>query len=241
MRKSLMRRLTLAFCVLLLSAAGVGSLGAQTVSMQLVNANANYVMGGVYTSPYGISINGGSPTLLICDDFLTNISIGQTWTSQVTSLAALQAGTNPAGTPKFGNNVTNYATAAVLAAELMGLGNLATETAGELSYAIWGVFDPTLLTNNPSSGEGALTNAELTAAQNFLKDAKAVVAAATVGGVINLSKIPYLTIYTPDPLGASQEFLAVSMPEPASMVILGMDCLGMVGLALLLRRRARGN
>jgi len=240
MRKSVMRRLTLAFCVLLLSAAGVSSLGAQTVSMQLVNANANYVMGGVYTSPYGISINGGSPTLLICDDFLTNISIGQTWSAQVTSLAALQ--NNPTATAKFGNNVTAYATAAVLAAELMGLGNLATETAGELSYAIWGVFDPAVLTGQIQSGEGALTGAELTAAQQFLANAEAVVAAATVGGKIDLSKIPYLTIYTPNPLGASQEFLAVSMPEPASIVILGMDCLGMAGLALLLKaRKARVN
>ena len=220
-----------AFLVLLAAAAGAfGDAG-----MKLVNTNANYVMGGVYTSPYNISVNGGTATLMICDDFLTNVSLGQTWNAKVTSLSDLQAG----GTAKFStaNTVRDYATAAVLAGQLMGLGSFGNATAGELSYAIWGTFDPVLLTNNPASGEGHLTTTELQAAQKFLTDAQAVVDAATVGGVIDLSKIPNLTIYTPDPAGASQEFLRVSMPEPSFIATLGIDLLGIVGFVVLLRRK----
>jgi hypothetical protein len=227
------RSFYLALCILLLGT--VSAFGA--VSMTLVNANANYAMGGVYTSPYGLSVNGGATTLMICDDFLTNVYVGQTWQAQVTSLADVQAGTNPSGTPKFGNNVANYATAAVLAAQLMGLGNFASAAAGEISYAIWGVFDPTLLTNNPATGEGHLTSVQLAAAQQYLADARAVVDAATQNGTVNLSAIPYLTIYTPDPLRASQEFLLVSMPEPAFIAILFVESLGMLGFVMFLRRR----
>lgn len=239
MRKLLTRPLFGAFGTLLLFS--FGALG-DTVNMKLVTTNAKYVMGGVYTSPYGVSIDGGPTTLMICDDFLTNTSVGQTWSSQVTTLADLQAGTNPVGTPKFANDLRDYATAAVLAAQLMGLGNFSNATAGELSYAIWGVFDPDLLTNNPASGVGHLTATQLAAAKTFLASAQAVVDAATVGGVIDLSKIPSMTIYTPDPLGASQEFLRVSMTEPSFIAMLCVDLVGIVAFVLFLRRRtARAN
>jgi hypothetical protein len=215
---------------------------AASDTLTLKNTGAGYVMGGVYTSPYGVSINGSpTPTLLICDDFLTNISIGQTWTATQTTLGALQVGTNPAGTPKFTgpNEIYNYATAAVLASELLSLGNLASEAAGELSYAIWGIFDPTLLTANPASGEGHLTSPELSAAQTYLANAQAVVNSATTGGVIDLNKLPTLALYTPDPLGASQEFLSVAMPEPGSIALLGFDLLGLAGMVVVVRRKMK--
>src|SRR5262245_28542722 len=103
-RKLGMRRLRAGMpCVVLLISTGtIGS--AATDTLKLVNAGSGYVMGGVYTSPYGVAIDGSpTPTLLICDDFETNVSIGQTWTAIPTTLADLQAGTNP-GTPKFTDN-----------------------------------------------------------------------------------------------------------------------------------------
>jgi hypothetical protein len=220
---------------------------AQTVNMQLETAGAGYVMGntGVYTSPYGVSINGGTPTLVICDDFTTDITIGQTWTATETTLAALQAGTEPAGTPKFdptpNPEVTNYAVAAVLAEELV-TANPASETAGELSYAIWGIFDTTLL-NSTANQYGTLTTTELSAAQQDLANAQAVVASVTTNGVINLNMLPSLTIYTPSApngLNSSQEFLQVSMAEPSYPAILAVDLLAVVGLIVVLRRRITG-
>ena len=218
--------------------------------LTIVNAGANYVMGGVYTSPYGISIagvNGGAPVMLICDDFTTDISLGQTWTATETSFAQLQAGTNPSGTPKFVPGILtlpqlqNYATAAVLSAQLMALPNLATETAGEISYALWGIFDAPLL-NSTVNPFGTITTVELAAAQGYLAAARVLVANATTGNVVNLNQIQIgdhsisgMTIYTPSPLSSSQEFLRVSMPEPSFPAVLAVDLLGILGLIAVFR------
>ncbi|MBZ5625335.1 MAG: hypothetical protein LAQ69_42540 [Acidobacteriia bacterium] len=232
--------------IVLLACFAAGAFAA-TDTLQLQTAGAGYVMGGVYTSPYGISINGGAPTLLICDDFTTDISLGQTWFATVTSLADLQAGT---GTPKFTPvDIQNYATAGVLAAELMSLPNLYSEAAGEISYAIWGIFDTTLL-NSMSNPYGTITQKELDAAKQYLMNAENMVAGATTAGVVDLSKISIngqsingLTIYTPsgpNGLNSSQEFLQVSMPEPSYPAVLAVDLLAVVGLMVVLRRRITG-
>ena len=137
-------------------------------------AGANAVMGGVYTSPYGISINGGPTALMICDDFTTDISVGLTWTATGTTLtqmsnssvAGLKFATSPySTTPGIvggpANVAADYATAAVLAAQLISMPNVGTpaenaQVAGELSYALWGVFDTALL-QDTSTGYGNLT------------------------------------------------------------------------------------
>lgn len=217
---------------------------AQTDMLTLENAGANYVMGGVYTSPYGISINGGSPVQLICDDFTTDISVGQTWTATVTTFAAIEAGTNPLGTPKFTPvDIQNYATVAVLAAELMSLTNLASAQAGEISYALWDLFDPTLLTST-TNPYGTITSGELSAAQAYLTGAQELVAGATTAGIVNLSQISIdgnsiegMTIYTPNPKSAAQEFITVNVAEPPSLAVFGLDLLGLGGLMLFARRR----
>jgi hypothetical protein len=228
--------------LLLLSCLAPGALAS--VTMSLVNANANYVMGGVYTSPYSLSVNGGSSVLMICDDFLTDVSIGLTWPATVTSLSSLQGQSSATNTLKFDQSsaqkqIYDYATEAVLAAELMSLGNYANEPAGEISYAIWAIFDPVLLTSNPASGIGHLTSAELTAAQKYLDGARAVVDAATTGGVVDLSRLPSMTIYTPivPPGPASQEFLLVSVDEAPLWAVLAADLLGLAALLFFVKRR----
>jgi len=234
--------------VILLMCCGAPSIWGVQDTLKLENTGANYVMGGVYTSPYGVSINGGPPALLICDDFTTDVSLNQTWTATVTSLAELQAGTNPSNTPKFTPaSVAKYATAAVLAAELVSLSNPASELAGEYSFAIWDIFDPTLL-NSLSSPYGTITQTELDAAKAFLQQAQDIVASVTTSGVVNLSALSVngtaitgLTIYTPDPLTSSQEFLQVSMPEPTYPAVLALDLLAVVGLIVAFRRRIACN
>jgi hypothetical protein len=244
--RSMMRKPRLLRAVVLLLPCLAFNVWAED-TLTLINAGANYVMGGVYTSPYGISINGGSPVSLICDDFTTDISLNESWSAIPTTFADLQAGTNPGGTPKFTPvDIQNYAVTAVLAAELMALPNLASEPAGEISYALWDVFDPTLLTST-NTGYGTLTTAELTAAQGYLSSAQALVAGATTGGVVNLNQISIgghaiegLTIYTPDPKSAAQEFLSVQVDEPPYPAVLAMDLVGMAGLIVVFRRRLTG-
>lgn len=237
--------------------------------LTLVSAGANSGMGGVYTSPYGISFTGpgGPATLMICDDFTTDIQLYQTWNAAMTTLSTITASnvstlkfnqpaySQPPGGPGIiggpNNVVQDYATAAVLAAELMSLPNIGTgsedtEAAGEYSYALWAVFDINLLTST-STGYGTLTGAELSAAQADLAAAQAMVAAATTNGQVDLTKISIngnsingLTVYTPTPGGASQEFLQVSMPEPSYPAVLAVDLLAVLGLIVVLRRRITG-
>jgi hypothetical protein len=217
-------------------------------TLTLENAGANYVMGGVYTSPYGISINGGSPVQLICDDFTTDITLGESWQAIPTTFAALQAGSNPMGTPKFtpAQEITDYAVTAVLAAELMELPSLDSEAAGDISFALWDVFDPTLLTST-SNPYGSISSGDLALAQEYLAGAEALVAGATSGGVVTLSDISIdghaiegMTIYSPSPSGAAQEFLQVQMAEPSYPLVLGVDLLAVFGLIAVFRRRLTG-
>jgi hypothetical protein len=243
--------------IALLLAHSTFAFAAETVTLKLMTAGSGPVMGGVYTSPYGVSIDGGPTTLMICDDFFTNVRLGQTWVATVSSLEDIQArvGAPPTTpqTPKFTTgsptgtitdaDVAKYATAGVLASQLMALvgSSLPADgiTRGELSYAIWGVFEPGLLASNPPSGTGHLTATQLASAQKFLSDAQAVVAAATTGGVVDLSKLPFasMTIYTPDPLKASQEFILVTMAEPPYPVVLAFDLLAVAGVIAICRRR----
>ena len=232
------------------------------------NAGAPAAMGGVYSSPYGITVNGNL-ALLICDDFTTDISLGQSWIADATTLTTVDSG--DVGSLKFANAAYNstpgilggipptppslttvaydYAIVAVLAAELETLPYIGTlqentETAGELSYALWGVFDAPLLTST-NTGFGTLSTDELTAARNDLKAAQALVNAATVGGVTTLSNISLpngvalesMTIYTPNGLAASQEFITVATPEPSFWSILALDLLAAASLGFIFRRR----
>jgi hypothetical protein len=211
--------------------------------------NAGYVMGGVYTSPYSIAVNG-TAELMICDDFTAHVS--GSWTANETSLSSLQSQTAVNQNLKFPQDcgslseqacaqqqTFNYATVAVLASQLMSLGNFYQAEAAYYSYAIWAVFYPTLVTNNPTSGVGDLTPTQLDAVNAKLSAARGIVQgnANGNGGIVNLGLLPNLTIYSPVPDGASQEFLKVSMPEPSSISIILINLLAVVGLIFVLRRR----
>jgi hypothetical protein len=230
--------------VLVLPCLAVSAWATDTLTLE--NAGANFVMGGVYTSPYGISINSGSPVSLICDDFTTDISLGESWTAIPTTFDAIADNTNPAGTPKFTPvDIQNYATVAVLAAELMSLPNLASVQAGEISYALWDVFDPTLL-NSTSNPYGSITSGQLSAAQGYLAQAEAAVDSvssltslsqiSTAGTILNGKSIQGMTIYTPSPKSAAQEFVGVTMDEPPSLSVLAVYFL-LGGVLFFVRHR----
>jgi hypothetical protein len=248
--------------VLVLGVAGLVSVALAQDTLTVQNTAASAPMGGVYTSPYGISVNG-TPTLLICDDFETDIYVGYSWQATPNTLTQISATTvsplkfdsSPGSSAVLGgpsNVAEDYATAAVLSAELMTLPNFGTpsedtETAGELSYAIWSVFDSSLyssLTSTGSTGFGSLTTTEVDAVENDIKSAQILVAGATTAGTTNLDDISIngesitsLTVYTPIPVGASQEFLTVTLAEPPSPALLGTDLLALAGLILIARRR----
>jgi hypothetical protein len=202
-------------------------------------------MGGVYTSPYTATINGVN-TLIICDDFLTDVSVGLAWTASATNVSSLN-GPNPSTALKFDTapgtpaeavkQEQDYATAAYLAIEILAQDQNTLSgqyMAGILSYALWDLFDPILLTTYQSPvcnhPYGCLTQKEIA-------DAKAALATAqsSAGSYTQYSNV---TIYTPTPIqGASQEFVTVTMSESPSPAILGVYLFGLAGLAFVFRRR----
>jgi len=231
----------------------VGSAAAQ-VNMELVGTNSSYNMGGVYTSPYQLSI-GGVTTWAICDDFLTDIGMYSTWqaeaytlsdvtstgpqkmtTSDTTpdwSLSSISSDLTALGAAGVGSDTYEYTipeeydAAAILAEELMA--NMSNQLlSGEYSFAIWTIFDPGAINGY---GGNALTTSEQEAVYNFM--ASALNEAHTGGGPSNLS----LTIYTPKPLSASQEFLVVSAPDASLAGTLAVSLSTLAGLMFFLRRR----
>ena len=60
---------------------------AATVSMTLTSAGGN-ISNGVYVNPYTASINGVSTTV-ICDDYVDDSYVGESWTADVHTLSDL--------------------------------------------------------------------------------------------------------------------------------------------------------
>lgn len=196
------------------------------------------VMGGVYTSPYLGTIDG-NPALLICDDFNTDSHLGlPTVTAYATSVADLtsaslvkfDAGSDPT------KRQTDYAVAAYLAEEIVQENSKQSPDVtrlGYLSFALWDVFDPTLIPAgggvSVSDGYGTLSADETTGAWNALQDAETNTNAQSY---LNYGNV---LIYTPQPFTSSQEFLYVdgpAMPEPSGVPMLGAALVGLLGAAV---------
>ena len=262
-----MRRLSkvlrLAGSLLILATAIFG----QSVTMSLTDAGNN-ILGGVYTSPYYATIGSSTNVPVICDDFVTESYLNAPFQADVTTFAQLVSGTNPLETPKWCTSGTSvvecsaaaktpdlqgYATAAVLAAELMTMPNRTgtnATIAAEYSYALWDVFDPGLISLSGTTGvttdkyntDGTLTSDDIKAALNYLALAEAVAAGKTdlTQITINGRPIESLTIYTPSPIDATQEFLSVRMSEPSYPSVLVLDLFAVVGLLVFFRKRRSG-
>ncbi len=230
---------------ILASLCFAGGALAQTVSMELIAPPNGPSMAGVYTSPYTALIGAagqttatisGTPTLVICDDFLTDVSTATPpWQATATNMSALAGESTASSAVKFdrtasaAKQITDYMTVAYLAEELMAIDQSTTAgqtTAGELSFAIWNVFD----SFSPLPTD-YLNSAQRTQALNYLSLAQTAVAGKSPTDFSNV------TIYTPTPSGASQEYLTVTTPEASTIALLAVDISGLAGLVFLLRRR----
>ena len=254
MRNSVPKSLLLA--ILGLICVTTGAFASQ--SFTLTGAGPAH-LGGVYTSPYTATIEGvGSGIKVFCDDFIDDVYIGETWQVNATKLSDLPL--SDPGSPLMWNNdnttkqVTNYITAALLASQLLQLGNPQSLAAEEISWAIWDVFDPTAPLYSADYLPAYATDIAgyLTAAQ---AQANAIVGTAPTLITLRaaVSSFSNVTIYTPSPkdqtavigicpagvgkCGLPQEFISVSMAEPSSPLLLGFDFLAIGGLVLAVRRR----
>jgi hypothetical protein len=213
-----------------------------TLVLNGVNGNSE---GGVYTSPYQISVNGTNQWL-VCDDFETDISTGDSWTAEVNSLATAEGGgakftaTYEAVTPtQLGYD---YEAAALLAVQILQNPSDNSTTNQDYSFALWNIFDKSAplpgsaltyeseaLTwaQNPSNTIGL--SSELAADVSLVNDVVIYTPVYTSGAVI-----PPGVAYSP----GSQEFFGLSdpVPEGSTVAFLLFDFLVAFGAFFILRK-----
>lgn len=135
------RNLWLAMGAFLLCFAPL-AVGQGTVNIDLTSAGNN-VMDGVYVGPYSATVNGTS-TQIICDDFVDDSYVGESWTANVTTLSNL----NGTKWGSMANATTLYDEAAWLATQMLSPTYSGNPTqVGYLAYALWAVFQPTAVEN----------------------------------------------------------------------------------------------
>lgn len=250
-------------------------------------ADGGDTINGIYTSPYEMSLNTGSGPVTVsmdCDDWADSISDGQSWYVQGTALSAITGGgTNSPSQPALPVNTNvywgsdsapvsyddntpsltfqltqeeKYVAAVYLAVELNNH-TLTNTQRGDLSLALWDIFNPTTVDGgygspNSNIGTDPAAQADVLAAINYGQD----YSGGSVDGYT-------ATVYTPlasengsyslpaETLGSGiapgtatgrpQEFIALTyMPEPSTWAFLGFDfaSAGIVGLYFL-RRKSR--
>jgi len=207
---------------------------ADTFTLTGANPNNNSD-GGVYVSPYQASINGGSPVLVICDDFSDEVYVGETWNVQ----SPWSVDQYTAGDGLF-TGQTDYEEAAWLVLQLVGFTDAANQAA--ISYAIWTIFDPSAINSYQVIGSPVHTP------NQWITLAAAAVAGGYTGAGVTVWTPTDKTQTTPNgsvttcPAGANncgrpQEFLTVSTPDASAWSALAMSFLGLGALVVFFRRR----
>jgi hypothetical protein len=205
--------------------SSVLQLAASPVSVTVTGATGETDSAGYLISPYYATINGVD-SMIYCDDFANQISMGQTWSANETNLASgnlsetrygdiTQTLTTQAGTASYDGQQL-YEMAAWLTTQY---GSNAT-TNGAIQDTIWDLFnpnagDPTVHPPQPSS------NTWLFAAETNYTS----IDAADFTVITNTAPV---TLSGP---GQVQEFLIT--PEPSTTLLLGF---GLMAVAIAGRR-----
>jgi len=254
-----------ALALMLLATGPLAALPPSTAAFALNSAGSGANLAGVYTSPYTGTINGGPTINVICDDFADDSYVPESWTAYVTPMSSLTSGTadtylkwlNTAGSTitvdgQVLNQAEAYAVAAVLSVDIVESAS-GSQAQKDYSFALWGLFDPTGTPGNPGAFTQLANYGDTTDENNakaYLNGAVLLVASGVNAAQVAVD-VNAVTIYSFDPVTAPscggsacptappQEFLTVSMVEPPSPALLGLDLLSVAGLIFFVRRRMK--
>jgi hypothetical protein len=197
-------------------------------AMDLTGVGNGTVANGVYVSPYQGTITGNGMSysgFVICDDFNTESFLNAPWVASMTSAGALDGTEKFPWTETFGGSTYSaqqaYNAAGWLANGLINNPNDPNNQVNS-SFAIWNIFDGQQ--TDPNGGALALESAAFSAVNN---------------GYVASN----VSVFTPTPLNASQEFLVVSPPTQAPEIDPASAASGLTlllgGLAVACGRRAK--
>jgi len=159
---------------------------------------------GLYTYPYYLTIANGPQIPVICDDFLHQSNVGDTWLANITNL-----GSGDLSNTRF-NNLTAYQEAGFL---LMQINDSNQTEWGNINFAIWKIFDPNVAMGDVPPG---------TLGPDYWYD----LAQTTNVSNLDFSGVRILTPTDKNSVGGDQEFMYLT-PEPGTLMLIGSGLIGL--------------
>ncbi len=201
------------FSSILTALALLATTHAQASTIKLIDVHNAQARDGVYSGLYTLRIDGQN-VLGMCDDFNTEVDVGQQWTANAYSYSDIVGG----APVKFASGgTTRYSVIGYLFS--LAPAGTATQQA-DINLAIWKIMTPTAALSLSGS------------ALNYYNT-------ATSGAYDNFNYSQYMQVWTPNPLNSSQEFLVASssvrpasvVPLPATAWLFLSGLIGMIGVA----------